>query len=571
MSSTEKERIEETASRFFLSDWHVDVQSNRLSSGDTVVKLESKVMAVLVYLAQHQGELVTRESLEKAVWGNTIVGYDALTRCIARLRKAFNDDPRQPAFIETISKKGYRLIAPVTYKDKDSVSRVDSLVQELEKQSDDIVTPGRSKKSWVLVIGLSLILIAILPQLDIWQDSEIVERTQDKPSIVVLPFVNLSDDADQLYFSEGITADITTALSKLSGLKVISQSSSMNNEAILANTKDLADRLGVRYVLEGSVRRTDDRIRVNVRLVDALSDVYLWSEKYDRDLRDVFAVQDDVSTNIAKTLSVKLTEEEKRQTARKFTVSIEAYDDFLKGKQLYIHRNKQDNLQARYYYQRAIDRDPGFSRAFSAMALTYAAEYRYSWGEGSSKNSLDSALQLAQKGVAINGELPQAHWVVGYVRLFKREYKKAYEAASRAVELDPDFADSYLILAIGELHAQQPEKAVRLIQKAMVLNPLAPTAYDSILGQAYYFMGEYENAADLLSKAVNKNINLLTAHIFLIATLNKMKKNDEASWAVDELKTVAPSFTVDKAVELLPIQDGKHLEEIKQLLRKSGL
>ncbi len=558
--------------RFYVADWYVETDSNRLRRGDTEVKLESKVMAVLQYLAQRQGELVTRVELEQAIWRNTVVGYDALTRCIAKLRKVLGDDPRNPRYIETVSKKGYRLIAQVSGGDHHADTRAEPHTDP--GTARDPIAPRLTRHTlWVIALGivaLGLVLIGVLRLMETDERTVLQPRTMEPPSIVVLPFANLSDDPSQRYFSDGVTADITTALSKLSGLFVISQSSAVGYRATPLDIKEVAGSLGVRYILEGSVRRTGDRLRVNVHLIDADSDVYLWSERYDRELRDVFDVQDDITSHIIDALSVKLTEEERRRTARRYTASLEAYDDFLRGQALYFHHDRADNRLARHHYQQAIDRDETFARAYSAMALTYVAEYRYGWGN-TPYDQLERALQLAGKGVALDKELPQAYWVLGYVHLFRQEYHKAAEAARRAVELDPSFADSYLTLAVCNVHFGKPEEALPLVRKAMLLNPRYPAAYASILGQAYFFMGEYDQAVRALREAVDRNINLLTPQVFLIVALSKLERMDEAGWAAEQLQTVAPDFSADRIAEMLVIRDAGTIEEMKTHLRRVGL
>lgn len=552
--------------QFYLADWYVDTITNRVIRGEQEVKLEHKVMAVLTYLVQHKGELVSREALEQAIWGQTIVGYDALTRCIAKLRKVLNDDPRHPQYIETISKKGYRLIAPVSVEDRHHKN---------ENRHINHNQPTSTYKRYWWQIGIAvLVLAAIFTYVNLQRGSghrnALPNRTVYQPTIVILPFTNLSNDPNQDYFSDGMTNDITTALSKLSGLNVISHSSTTGYRNSPRDVKQIANSLNVRYVLEGSIRRKDKRLRINTHLIDASSNIYLWSEKYDREIRNVFDVQDDITNNIVNALSIKLTEEEKRRVSKKYTVSLEAYDDFLRGQALYFHHNQKDNLLARHYYQQAIDRDNTFARAYSAMALTYTAEHRNNWS-----NILDTplpeALRLAQKGVAIDPELPQAYWVLAYVQLFRHDYQKAKLAATRALELNPNFADSYLTLAICNIHFGSPDEAVRLIRKAMLLNPAYPAAYASILGQAYFIMGQYELSVSMLRVAVERNINLLTPHVFLITALNKLGRSDEAIWAAEELKIIAPDFTLSSLDRLLAIHDMVVLEDMKNQLRDLGL
>lgn len=548
---------------FYLADWYVDTGANRLRRGDTEVKLESKVMAVLHCLAQNSGELVTREALEQAIWGKTVVGYDALTGCIAKLRKVLEDDPRRPRYIETISKKGYRLIGDISQG---------SARPETDAASRTVGLSGR-ELWWAVVAGLlvlGLILAGAAGRLMNEEKTVVATHTRDRPSIVVLPFTNIGDSPGQDYFSDGITADITTALSKLSGLFVISQSSANGWRETPVDSGQVAGSLGVQYVLEGSVRRTQDRLRVNVHLIDTDSDIYLWSEKYDRELRNLFDVQDDITKNVVNTLSVKLTEEEKQRTARRFTASIAAYDDFLRGQALYIHHNREDNQLARDYFQQAIDRDTAFARAYSAMALTFVLEHRYGWKQPAPA-LLDQALKLAKKGVSLDNELPQSYWVLGYTHLFRQEYREAAEAAGRAVELDPNYADSYLTLAVCKMHLEAPGEALQLVRKAMLLNPKYPAAYASILGQAYFFMGEYERSVPALREAIERNVNLLTPQVFLIVALSKLDRPDEAAWAAEQLETVAPEFSPDSIAGMLPVQDADIIAEMQQHLRHAGL
>ena len=557
--------------QFYLADWCVDTRSNRLIKGEVEVKLESKVMDVLVYLAKRAGEVVSREELEQAVSGDTIVGYEALTSSIGKLRKVLGDQPKSPQYIETISKKGYRLIAPVS---KTRPTSSGAITTHTLATHNDFRAKHQYTK-WltggiVLLVGITLFsLFWLIGDKD--SSGPRVSLT-NRPSIVVLPFANLSNGPKQNYFSDGMTADVTTALSKLSGLFVISPSSANLYGDSPIDVKQIAKSLGVQYVLSGSVRRTKDRLRVNVHLIDATRNIYLWSEKYDRSQRQVFEVQDDITRKIVETLSIKLTQEEKRRTASKYTTSLEAYNDFLQGQSHYIRRTAEDNQLARNFYQRALLRDESFARAYSAMALTYVAEYRYGWRKPKvSENPLDKALRLASKGVRLDSELPQAYWVLGYVHVFRQEYDKAIKAAGRAAELNPNYADSYLTLAVCNIHFGSPENALRLIQKAMLLNPQYPAPYASVLGQAHFFMRQYDQAVPALRDAIHRNENLITAHLFLIVALSKLDQAEEARWAADTLKAISPTITSRNFGTLLPVKDPKVLSDMRLQLEGVGL
>jgi adenylate cyclase len=225
---------------------------------------------------------------------------------------------------------------------------------------------------------------------------------------------------------------------------------------------------------------------------------------------------------------------------------------------------------AREHYQRAVDRDPTFARAYSAMALTHAADHRYGWSPAAS-GAMQRALQLARQGAELDPELPQAHWVLAYVHVFRQEYEQALTAVNRAVELDPNYADSYLTLAVCKIHYGLPGEAVRWARKAMLLNPAYPASYASVLGQAYYFTGQYDQAVTVLRDTVDRNVNLLTAHVFLIAALNKLGQAEEAAWAATQLKAISPQFRRQHIGAMLPNQDPRAIEDITTQLRQAGL
>ena len=283
---------------FYIADWYVDTNASRIRLGEIERKLETKVMAVLAYLAARPGGLVTREELEQAVWHDTVVGYDALTNCITKLRKALEDSSHQPRYIETVSKKGYRLIARVSNTTNN---------QTLPEESG-----ARHQPKTMSLLGL-LIVFAISGLL-IWQYSKTdisdsIKNQTRQSTIAVLPFNNLSQDSSQDSFSDGITVDITTELSKISGLLVINSPSAMNYKAHPVDATKVANELGVRYILSGNFRRAGNKLRINAQLIDGLTGVHLWAEKYDREMKEIFDVQDDITAKIVKALSIKLKKE----------------------------------------------------------------------------------------------------------------------------------------------------------------------------------------------------------------------------------------------------------------------
>ena len=563
--------------QLYIAEWQVDESSNSLIQGERVIKLESKMMDLLIFLSQRPGVIVGREEIETTVWANSVVGYDALTGCITKLRKVLGDNPRNPTFIETVSKKGYRLIAPVREIESKPEVKL-SFSNHAKKSSFSNLSSG---KNLVYVASLLLILLLVgfaasyfLPsQTDQSQTqatpvvdakSGLMEKTPPvltRPSITILPFVDLSPDQSQQYFSNGITADITTAISKLSGLFVISWSSASSFINQNATLEQVSASLGVRYVLEGKVRREKDALRVNVQLVDATTGIHLWAERYDRKINDILRVQDDIAEKIVAALSISLTTAEKNRKSKRYTSSIAAYDDFLKAQASYQRASFKDTLEARKLFQRAIDRDPNFARAYGAMALSYVDEFRFRWGV-SNGETLSKALSLAQKAVSLDKNLPQAYWVLGYVHLHRKEYDKAMASMLEANVLDPNNADVYGLLGLISVYQDQPKKAVRLIEKAKVLNPHYSAHYPSVLGQAYYSLGEYKLAVKALSEAIERNLDLLTAHVYLVAALAKLNQHEEAQWQAEQIRLIAPEFSVSDIGDLFPFNNPMLKTEI---------
>lgn len=562
------------ASTLSVGDWQVDVAGNRLRRGKKEVKVESRVMEVLVYLANRPGQLVTRQELERDVWAGRVVSYESLTSTINKLRKALGDSARNPRVIETVSKKGYRFIGDISEQRP---------VEEAGNPSPEVTGSSTTSKSfklrsiyWVpifIVIALAISLSVLLKDTDVGDRREnaiTLRPGHETQSLTVLPFVDISSDTSKRYLGDGITEDLTTALSRISGFFVISRSSAMIYKEQAIDVKKVAEQLGVSYVVEGSVQREGDNIRINAYLIDGKTGFQLWAQQYDRQVTDIFKVQDSITRKIVEALSVKLTEEEAKRTAQRYTVSFEAYDTFLQGQVYYVRHTNEDNRKARDLFQHAIELDPQFARAYSATALTYSAEYRYGWADDR-QAALNEAQLLAEKAVALDSQLPQAYWVMGYIYLQQRKYDHAITAAKQAIKLNPNFADGFATLGVSYIYEGDPHNGMLMMQQALRLSPQYPAPYASALGQAYYFLERYDDAVAILKQAIDRNVNLLTSHVFYIASLSRLGKLDEASWAAVQFKSLAPNFKLDDIGEMFPINNQEHLENIKADLRRAGI
>jgi len=301
----------------------------------------------------------------------------------------------------------------------------------------------------------------------------------DKPSIAVLPFDNLSGDTEQEYFSDGITDDLITDLSKVSGLFVVARNSSFLYKRQPVKIQKVAEELGIRYVLEGSVRRVGDKIRINAQLIDATTGGHLWAERYDRDYKDIFALQDEVIQRIVFALSVKLTQKEKEQLARKYTDNLEAYDYYLRGEQTLHSFTVEGLAKARSMFEKAIELDPKFAQAYAAHGMTSYYMWRYNLTESSLKieNDRNQAFQFATKALALDSNLPMAHSVLAGYHLLYRRFDEAIAYAAKAVALEPNNADSYVMKAHVLTHMGRHGEAQKELNTAFRLNPNPPPHY----------------------------------------------------------------------------------------------
>jgi adenylate cyclase len=412
---------------------------------------------------------------------------------------------------------------------------------------------------------------ALLFQTERGEEPAPVESAMDtRPSVAVLPFTNLSADPAQTYFSDGITSDIITDLSRLKALRVIARQSTFTYKDTSLGIPEIAKALGVRYVVGGSVQKAGQRLRINVHVTDAPSNSELWGERYDGSVDDLFAVQDEVTRRIVDVLAVQLTSEEQRNLGRAQAHSFEAYDLFLQGQEQYRVRTREGNEHAKEAYKRAIALDPEFARAYGALAAALAYEYWRGWTDAPNE-AIEHALELAQRAVTLDDQSPQAYWALGYVHLRRKEYQEATEAAERAVKLAPNYADGYGLMALVDVFTGQYEQAVALIRKAMDLNPYYTYEYPNLLGRAYYGLGRYSQAAQAFEKALQKNANTVAPRLYLASSYLRMGRADDAEWEIEQAQMAEPGITLSQVANTLPLQDRAELNRLLDDLRQAGL
>lgn len=422
----------------------------------------------------------------------------------------------------------------------------------------------------IIAIGLIAWLTPWAPRTELGSEARTASPLPDKPSIAVLPFSNLSNDPQQEYFSDGITNDLITELSNLSDLMVIASNSVFTYKGRAVKVQEVGQDLGVHYVLEGSVQKAGERLRINAQLIDAGTGHHLWAQRFDRRLEDVFALQDEITQKIVTALSVKLTEEEHKRLARRYTRSIEAYDYFLQALALLSLRTEQENQRARALYERAIELDPTFARAYVGLALTHLLEFRLGWSMRP-EESIAQTLRLTEKALALDDALPEAQLLLGQVHLFRKKHNQAMEAARRALALRPSYAEAYVLLAASHVYAGAPADGVPLIGKAMRLNPRATYVYFLALGQAHYHLGEYDQALPALTAAHDRNPAYLTTRLVLAATYVRLGRPDDAGWLADQILADDPDFNLERWAQIQPYVDRAQLASYMADLRKAGL
>lgn len=532
---------DEGSAEFFVGDWHVDPSICRISRGDKVVKLEPRVMLVLEFLARHPNEVVSRTDLETKVWEGRAVGYEALARTIALLRKALGDDSRQPRFIETLSKKGYRLIAPV----KHSV-RISAPVQNVaKKKAEQTGFYLKGSKTIVAVIVLAVTIIGVGGT--IWRmlsengESDL-QKSSMPVSIVVLPFNNLSSDPSQSFVADGIADSLITDLTKISGLLVIARHTAFKYRGESWDAADLARKLEVRFILHGSVQREAETLRINAQLMDATTGSEMWAERYDRSVQDIFGLQDRIARNVVSALSVDLTPAERNELANRDTDNLESYEYFLRGRERYFLFSRDDNRAARNFYLKAIELDPSFARAYAMLALTYRQEVVNGWSEDR-EQALESAMQLAEKAISLSATIPEAYFVKGLVHRERKEYFDAMLAAEKAIEIDPNYADGHVVAGSVLYLAGQAEEGLELVEKAMRLNPHYPHNYQLCQGQALYVMGSYDEAAHAFKEGLERYPQSERLHLWLAATYAQIGESEQAEWEMDQVYALNPGFS----------------------------
>ncbi|ESZ22053.1 guanylyl cyclase [Mesorhizobium sp. L48C026A00] len=394
----------------------------------------------------------------------------------------------------------------------------------------------------------------------------------ERPSIVVLPFNNMSRDPEQEYFSDGITEDIITDLSKASGLFVIARNSAFVYKEKTFSVPHVCRELGVKFAVEGSIRKAGDRVRVTAQLIDGTRGGHLWAERYDRDLTDIFEVQDDITQQIVAALKVRLSEAEKSLIVDGGTKDVNAHDLFLRGRELILglKRDREMFDQSTTYFRRAIEIDPSYAAAYAGLGMAYILDYQNHWTDAPEK-SLDQADRFTAQAIARDDQDPFAHYVAAMVAMFMRDYERWAHEADRALLLNPNYAPALNMRGTVHIYTGEPAKAIPMIERAIRLDPISRQQHVHFLGTAYFVAGDYETAAALFRDRIALNPTTDLSRAFLASALGHLGKLDEAGEVWRELKEINPRYSPVEHIGRLPFRDPSDAEKFTVGLRQAGL
>ena len=393
----------------------------------------------------------------------------------------------------------------------------------------------------------------------------------DKPSISVLPFENLSGDPEQEYYSDGITDDIITDLSKVSGLFVIARNSTFVYKNRAVDIKQVGRETGVRYILKGSIRRAKDKLRINAQLIDVESGAHLWSERYDGDLEDIFALQDQITENIVATLSVTLTRVEQNLAMRKETSSLRAYDYVLRGNAYHHRLNREDNVKATEMFLAAIEIDPRYAQAYAGLAWVLVHDANQGWANDF-RQSLNEGLEHAKRAVVLDELLAKGHMVLGDAFLWTKQNDQAVEAGRQAIALEPSYADGHFALSVFLRYAGLVEESLEEAKNALRLNPLYGFhLYYLALSRAHYMLKDYEAALEAGKQAMSRGSVHIRQHTALASAYAQSGQTEAAKWHGHEIMKLNPRFSIRRHANFLPYKYQSDVEHYIDGLRKAGL
>jgi adenylate cyclase len=522
----------------------LDLRRGCLRAGEREVPLRPKSFHVLRYLVTNANRLVAKDEIVAAVWSDVCVTDDALTRCVSEVRLAIGDSDQR--IIKTVQRRGYLFTAPIVADAPDRTGPTASSV------SAGPLQPAAPESS-----GLPF---------------------PDRPSIAVLPFTNMSGDPQQDYFSDGMTEDLTTRLSKFGDLFVIACHSAFRYKATGVDVRRIGHELGVRYLLLGIVRRDAARIRITAQLVHTGTGVQVWAELYDRELTGVFGVQDEVTQKIVVTLVAHVTKSELARALRKPPETLAAYEHYLRGNAIMKNWHNDTTGEmiatARSFYERSIAADADYAPPLCGLAFSHLVGWLEPWPqepiahEYQSQQARDRALALAQRAVDLEPNSAEAHMMLAHILKWHHRRQESWVEFERAFELNPNLADYRFGLAL--VHSGRIEEGMNDLKRVMRLDPFYAPACLTFLGNAYYQAGEYAKAIESLTTAARRLPAFRPTHVWLAAAAAQLGHEEEAREAVVKVLSRDPAFTVTKWLRLHDFERQADADHVADGLRKAG-
>jgi adenylate cyclase len=522
--------------RFLFEDYALDTNRRELARGGAVVHLEPQVYDLLEHLVRHRDRMVSRDDLITCIWNGRIVSESTLASRINAVRAAVGDSGRQQRLIKTAPRKGIRFVGSV--------------------RQEQMTAPPVGRE-----LGP--------------EQSRPLRVPSDKPRIAVLLFTDMSDETGQDYFADGITDDIITELSRFSELLVIARNSSFRYRGGSVDVRDVARELGVRYVLEGSVRRSGNRVRIGAQLAEADTRTRLWAERYDRKIDDVFAVQDDVARTVATILVAHIGKTEAGRTLLKPPAKWEAHDYYLRASATYLSFLSSyavtDLYETRRLLEKSLSVDQGYARPYGLLSNSCAIAYLQPVdGDHGQDSILRRAYELALKGVQLDPNLPFAHAKLGVALAHAGHLEESISAFERAGTLNPNFTDWRLTFPL--LHAGQFLRAIEVADNCMRLDPFCTPGLANLCAHAHYMLEDHSAAQRLLRDSVSRLPNSLLGRCLLAATCARSGRAQEATAQAAEVLRILPSYSINGTQKRLsPFKDPEHADRLFDGLRKAGL
>jgi adenylate cyclase len=562
-------------SRLGFDRYILDLDCGRLLVDDKEIVLRPKTFAVLRHLVENPHRLISKDALFAAVWPNLTVTDDALVQSIGELRRALGEDGAR--LIKTIPRRGYRLEADVRTLDPMGPSSAGPV--PIPDRQPQPAASARVKLIAPIILAV-MVLAGLLwsslgsdwtfPSLPGLNDRPAIRSSEiaAKPSIAVLPLVILGDNSVKEYFADGLTQDVINALGRFSALTVMSWNAVFPYKNKPAHPEDIRRVLGVRYFVEGSVRQIGDRIRVIAQLVDASDGRVLWSARFDEALADVFALQDNMTTQIVGVLAVRVAQTEQRRVSAKPTESLEAYDYVLRARPALQRPTRANNVEARALLRRAIQLDPGYAAAYAALAETFHLDVAMGWAQ-SPGDSLGRAEQMANEALRHDASEVRARIILGRIHLFYQRHEQAQAEIDRAIAINPN--DPHGLAGRGNilLWLGQTDAAIRSLELARRIDPELNAIDRNSLSLAYYLKRRYDAAIEEAEINVRQTESAHFSRAVLAAAYAQRNQTENAARIVMTIRQLDPTFNPqDFGTKFLNPVD---LERLRDGLRKAGL